>query len=176
QKEDVRSCRIAAVGSKTAKALEKHGCTVHFSTNTFHAEAMAREFFQKYTSSRPVLFVRGNRSRRELINSFLVNQIRFYCLQVYKTMQNQSIKSELNRQLKQHQFDFLTFTSQSTVDSFIQLTEEAHRFLDQPIVCICPTTKKRAKEHGFANIFVPEQYTIEGMIDTMQLFTHRKDE
>src|SRR5690625_847390 len=58
-KETLDNCRIAAVGPKTAQAVQHYDYQVDFIPSTYNAEVMAAEFLSTYAEAGPVLFVRG---------------------------------------------------------------------------------------------------------------------
>lgn len=161
-------CRIAAVGSKTATALEKRGYKVDFIPSLFNAKTMAKEFLASYETTKPVLFVRGVIARRTLLDAFTQAQRPFQCLEVYDTTINWEVKAPLQRALDEKNIDYLTFASPSAVDAFMTLVEEAERFQALPTVCIGTTTEKQAITRGFTNTIIPEKFTIEAMIHAMQ--------
>lgn len=160
------SSKIAVVGHKTELALKKHGFHADFIPTTYNAEVMASEFLAKHPTNRPLLLVRGNRSRTVLPFQFSNYGLTFDLVEVYETSYNLDIKKTLNKYMIEDEIDFITFTSPSTVDAFMKMTAE-RSFHDKVCVCIGTTTEKRAQEYGFKTTIVPDQFTIEGMIDCM---------
>lgn len=163
-------CRIAAVGPKTAQALEKHGFQVEFIPRTYNAKMMAFEFLSSYKEAGPVLFVRGTLSSSVLPDAFKRVGSKFTCLKVYETVINLGMRSKLNTALQHEKIDMLTFTSPSTIDAFFELTEQAETYLKLPVACIGTTTEKYAKQMGFKETIVPNDFTIEGMIEAMSKY------
>lgn len=161
---------IAVVGNKTNKALQKYGYTAQFIPTVFTADNMAEEFMRKY-SAKKILLVRGNRSRPVLIDEFGKNHIDFDTVEVYKTtFSNTYAKDFQSLFTKPNMVDFITFTSPSTVEAcmnVIKNTRMLNHVLSTNCVCIGTTTANRAKEIGFRDILVPEQFTIEGMVKRM---------
>lgn len=170
---DLNKCHIAAVGRKTAQALEEVGYTVHFMPSLFNAEVMAEEFLTKYKTTHSVLFVRGTLSSSILLDAFEQANRSFHCVEVYETRINSRIKGYLQMQLKEYKIDYLTFTSPSTVNAFIQLMECSEEFKSLPAICIGTTTETIAIQHGFTNTIIPTAFTIEGMLQTM--LTHSQE-
>ncbi len=170
QSPQLEGCRIAAVGPKTAEALEQFGYEVDFIPTRYNAKTMAAEFLQMYENSGFVLFVRGNLSSPVLLDAFINAKRSYECVEVYETVTNEKTKVKLSASL-QEEIDFITFTSPSTVDAFIQLVGESKKV---PAVCIGTTTEKRAKEVGFTETIVPEDFTIEGMLEVMLEEVERK--
>lgn len=163
----LHGCHIAAVGSKTAQAIERHGYKVDFIPSIYNAETMAAEFLATYETNGPVLFVRGVLASPVLVDAFTNANRAFYCLEVYDTTINEAAKERLRWQFAESPIDYLTFTSPSAIDAFIQLIEEQINYKQIPTVCIGTTTERRAIKHGFTKTIVPEQFTIDGMIQAM---------
>lgn len=167
-------CHIAAVGSKTAQALEEFGYTVDFIPSTYNAEVMAKEFLTTYETTKPVLFVRGVLASPILLDAFTKAGRPFYCLEVYETKTNDAMKQSLHSQLTEVAIDYLTFTSPSAVDAFMELVDQPKPFNQLPTVCIGTTTERKALEHGFTETIVPDQFTIEGMIRAIRKDSKKK--
>lgn len=165
QHPPIGNCRIAAVGTKTKQAIEAYGYEVDFIPSIYHAETMAEEFLQIEKNIEPVLFVRGKIASRVLIDAFREAKRPFDCVEVYDTVTNQAAKETLTTILHTEKIDYLTFTSPSTVRAFMELTEENQSSLSIPAVCIGTTTEKSAREAGFKQTIIPNEFTIEGMLD-----------
>ncbi|HEX6592981.1 MAG TPA: uroporphyrinogen-III synthase [Bacillota bacterium] len=169
--------KIAAVGHKTERALKRYGLRAHFIPTVYDADHMAQQFLEHYQTSGRVLLVRGNRSRNVLPEQFSMHNISFDAMEVYETMYNDESERKLQKVWKQHTFDFITFTSPSTVDAYVkmkQVTGLQKETGNPVIVCIGTTTEKRAMERGFSNIIVPKQFTIDDMIISMSNYVAKK--
>ncbi len=160
----VRS-KFAAVGHKTAGALEKYGFQTDFIPSVYSAETMTNEFSLSnvYTDG-PILLIRGNRSRNVLPDWFREKGIQFTQLEVYETGRNVSVKDELNHQLQQNNLDIITFTSPSSVEAFMDM-KETNITADVLIACIGTTTGERAQDFGLRNLLIPDEFTIDGMLE-----------
>lgn len=159
--------KIAAVGPKTAKAVEDCGYEVAFVPSIFNAEVMAQEFLEMHNHSDEILLVRGTQASNILIDAFTKADLTFECVEIYKTRTNISEKANLQQKLRTEQLDFITFTSPSTIDAFISLTNHYPINPNTVIVCIGTTTENKAIDAGFSNIITPENFTIEGMLHTI---------
>ena len=173
QRPNLNGCKIAVVGPKTAIAVEKFGYGVDFIPTTYNAEVMAAEFLDTYKHSGLVLFVRGKLASPILLNAFTRAQRPYTCVEVYDTTINIAEKAHLCSSVREEAIDFITFTSPSTVDAFMQLTSEENQ-KDIPAVCIGTTTEKRALEVGFAQTIVPRTFTIEGMLEAIHKEIERR--
>lgn len=167
QSPNIESCKIAAVGPKTAKAVEESGYAVDFIPSTYNAEVMAKEFFSTYPDSGHALFVRGNLASSVLLDAFTKANKSYKCVEIYETTINMQAEACLRAVLREQSIDFVTFTSPSTIDAFLQLTIGEPIPKKLPVVCIGTTTEAHAREVGFTKTIVPENFTIEGMIEVM---------
>lgn len=161
--------RFAVVGHKTEKPLLEYGVSANFVPSVYNAEVMAAEFLQQITINGAILIVKGNKSRNVLQEAFSKSEIAFDELVTYETTSNRSAKELLSRYFKQNYPDFITFTSPSTVEAFMEMCNEklVSHALEIPCVCIGTTTEACAKEFGFKQTLLPNQFTIEGMVDRM---------
>lgn len=85
-----------------------------------------------------------------------------------------TLKNYLNKRYP----DYLTFTSPSAVDAFLEMGIEAkhiEKLKDLPCVCIGTTTESRAIENGFNQTMSPNYFTIEGIVNTISHYIKRKD-
>lgn len=159
--------RLAAVGHKTAGKLVDYGYRVDFIPSTYHAEAMTNEFpEQDSLDGSQILLVQGSKSR-DVLPKWLDEQgARFDTAVVYDSLFDDGSKQHLSRVLAEESPNFITFTSPSTVDAFLEMTKG---IIQQGCiyVCIGTTTCEHARELGFSGILTPDEFTIDGMIQCM---------
>ncbi|MED0958449.1 uroporphyrinogen-III synthase [Bacillus paramycoides] len=158
--------KIAAVGVKTKLELEKRGYEVHFIPSSFVAEAFAEEFVEELSGNERILFPKGNLARDVIPVKLREFGVFLDELIVYGTKANVGKKQELITALKLGKVNIITFTSPSTVDSFVHLLEGTNwREWTKKctIACIGPITAKEARSY-FSDVIVPEEYTIESLI------------
>ena len=172
----LHDCRIAAVGPKTAEKVKRSGYQVDFIPSVYNAKVMAEEFLATYDDARSILLVQGVLSRRILADALNGSGKSCSSLEVYDTGTNHKEKDALNVALANGNVDILTFASPSAVDAFIELAEQTNQYLHVPVACIGTTTEKRALEVGFTQTIIPEEFTIDSMIEAISDFLTRKDE
>lgn len=173
----LKRAKLAAVGDKTAKAIETYGYRVHFIPTMFNAESMVEQFLERYPNSDHFLIVRGNLSRDVLLKVFAEKKRTFDALVVYETKPNVAIKEQLIETLKQKKPDYLTFTSPSTVDTFVRLLEDTDLLNDMrevPAVSIGTTTEEAVRSHHFSTLITPKTFTIEQMVDALLKFENER--
>ncbi|WP_173915997.1 uroporphyrinogen-III synthase [Halobacillus sp. Marseille-Q1614] len=153
----------AVVGSKTEQALLEYKIQADFVPSSYHAEAMQSEFFSTYKEPGKILYIRGNLSKDVLPEAFVQQRILFDSLTVYDTLLVKESK-EITEQLPY--LDALTFTSPSTIEAFVKVvTSYENTAMKIPCFCIGPSTAEAAEAKGFHFIYVPQEYTVEGIIE-----------
>lgn len=171
--DTVAACRMAVVGTKTEQALKKYGYVATFIPTTYNADTMASEFIEKHPDAKRLLLVRGNRSRPVLPDEFARHGYDIETLEVYETTVNRNARVALQTVLSQNKLDFITFTSPSTVKAFAELVD-VQKYLHLVCVCIGTTTQKAVLEQGFKQTVVPDEFTIEGMVEQMSHYVTMK--
>ncbi|WP_163970143.1 uroporphyrinogen-III synthase [Oceanobacillus halotolerans] len=169
--QDLSHIPIAAVGEKTARILKTYGFHTTFMPSTFNGATMVEEFLEQYDVSSSILLIRGNLSRDTIPEEFKAKGIPFETVELYATTTNYEVKEQLNTSCYNDEIDFLTFTSPSTVQAFMELKEEddkLNQLIHTPCVCIGTTTADKAEQLGFTHIIVPSTFTIDGMIQQME--------
>lgn len=156
--------KIAVVGHKTENELRKFGFAADFIPSIYDADTMSSEFLDHTSDKGPILLVRGNRSRDVLPHMFIEQGMNFDCITVYETVYNYPVKEQLNEVLKEETIDFITFTSPSTVEAFVEMAIEK---VDNPCVCIGTTTEKKARDLRFNSLLTPKEFTVDAMIELM---------
>ncbi|WP_068674518.1 uroporphyrinogen-III synthase [Oceanobacillus sp. Castelsardo] len=169
--EILKSKKIAVVGEKTNQKLMEYGYSADIVPSVYDADTLSKEFLSENQKPGEVLLIRGNLSRDVLPNELTKASIPFKNLYVYKTTLNSNSKHLLNDTL-QTEFDFITFTSPSTIDAYFELSGY---LVDKPCVCIGTTTENKAKEKGFSNILTPKVFTVDAMIDIMIDYINKKE-
>lgn len=158
--------KIAAVGVKTKLELEKRGYQVHFVPTSFVAEVFAEEFLKELNGNERILFPKGNLARDVIPVKLRGIGVSLDELIVYGTKVNVEKKQELITALKVRKVNVITFTSPSTVDSFVRLLEGTNwREWTKKctIACIGPITEKEANLY-FPHVIVPKEYTVEALL------------
>ncbi|SDM97788.1 uroporphyrinogen-III synthase [Sediminibacillus halophilus] len=170
--EQLDKNRVAAVGRKTRQALHKHGLSVDFIPEKYSGKRMAIEFMKKYPDPGPVLLVCGGLARQDIPQQLERQQVYFQKAVVYDTLINTVARDNLLSFIREGKLDVYTFTSPSTVKAFMNLTSDEPELQEKVVsealtVCIGPTTKEAAVKQGFTNILVPQDYTLDGMIEQL---------
>ncbi|MBU3572275.1 uroporphyrinogen-III synthase [Priestia aryabhattai] len=163
----LKRIKVAAVGEKTAKLLEKYEANVQLVPKEYVAESLLESLKANVSRHERVLLVRGQLARSVLRDG--LNEYDLTDLIIYQTIRNQ----ESERVVKQHLergIDAITFTSSSTVRFFVESVQDIPNWLElvnrTKVVCIGPITSQTASKYGIKHL-VPNTYTINGMIDML---------
>jgi len=130
------------------------------------AEAVVAEFPDDLVGKR-ILIPRAKDARDELPNGFAERGAEVHVSCVYETVTDTSCAAALQARLQEGDVDVVTFTSASTVRSFLALVRDATLPDHTLIACIGPITADCAREHGLHPAVVAEEYTIEGLVDAL---------
>ncbi|MDP4089878.1 MAG: uroporphyrinogen-III C-methyltransferase [Bacillota bacterium] len=159
------TCRIAVIGSATAEALEKYGLKPDIIPKRFVSEDLVEGMKSILGYEDRILIPRAREARRylseELSNICTVNEI-----STYDTVIDESGRESLLQSLKDGIVDYITFTSSSTVNNFIQLLGKANMGLLEGVklISIGPVTSSALTGYGLKVYREAEEYTIDGVI------------
>ena len=157
--------RFAAIGPKTAEALQKRGVTPDFVPEEYVAEAILPGLGE--LKNKWVLLPRAEIARQELPEAILTAGGIAHEIVVYRTLPAEIDMDGLTA-LKMG-VDVITFTSASTVKNFVaimcQNKLDPLNLPNNPLfACIGPITEQAAREEGLSNLVVAKEYTTEGLI------------
>jgi len=164
---------IAVVGEKTKKTAEKYQLNVKACPSNYTAESLKDELIEKVKKDSKILIVRGNLARptlREGLKEIGFSIIDFIAYETKHIIHNEDLLQKL---IRNKQLDFITFTSSSTVESFISFINNynLNEFLkDFVFVSIGSVTAKTLSSYGLKPVLTPDKFTIDGMIDVMCAF------
>lgn len=161
--------RIAAVGTKTAEALEKLGLTVDFIPTVFSADTFVQEFNPVETSIRRILFLRGSIAG-PTIKEGLPFELDEWT--VYSTERATDSIGALIEQLQQKQQKTILFASPSAVKVFAEEVALKVGWEGYTIGVIGHVTEKALVDAGAVAHVRPDTYTL---IDLVEALRNRKE-
>jgi len=157
--------KVAAIGPKTAEALETRGVNPDFVPQEYVAEAILPglgDLLGKW-----VLLPRAEIARKALPEAVFHAGGIPHEISVYKTL---PAHPNLEGLVALHSgVDVITLTSPSTVHNFIAVVEQNGLDpLDLPnnplFACIGPVTEQAAREAGLPNLIIAREYTTDGLM------------
>ncbi|MBI4761992.1 MAG: uroporphyrinogen-III synthase [Chloroflexota bacterium] len=161
-----RGAKIAAIGPKTAEALRKRSIEPDFVPDEYVAEAILPGLGD--LQGKWVLLPRAEIARADLPEAIAKAGGIPHEIIVYRTLPATVDPNGLNA-LKSG-VDVVTFTSASTVENFVAICKQNRldplNLPNNPLIaCIGPITEQAAREAGFENVVVAEEYTTDGLVE-----------
>jgi len=153
------NCKIAAVGSKTKELLEALNLTIDFIPTKFTGKQLAKEI--PVNPNQSFFIPRSDLAKNDAVDVLESRNAIVETLSIYQNTPINYTEGELDNILSQ-KIDFTTFTSGSTVSSFMKLGTKAQV---GKIICIGPETAKIAKEKDLQVSAIANPHTIDGIIE-----------
>lgn len=173
-KIDIRKMtgKVAAVGPKTAEALEEKGIQVDLIPQEYVAESLLEALLPLIQSGDRVLLPRANIARNLLPKELSQAGCEVVDVDAYDTCGTGEDGEEVVHFLAEGRLHVLTFTSSSTVHYFVKAMEKAREdwrdlLSRTQIACIGPITKKTAESYGLHVDIVATSYTISGLVEAL---------
>ena len=158
--------KVAAIGPKTAEALQARGITPDFVPDEYVAEAILPGLGD--LRGKWVLLPRAEIARKALPEAICEAGGIAHEIAVYKTLPTEPSLEGLAA--LRSGVEVITLTSPSTVQNFMAIARQNE--LDpltlpgNPLfACIGPITEQAAREAGLVNVVTAKEYTTEGLVD-----------
>jgi len=165
------STAVAAIGTATAEALRVKGVAPALVPAEFVGEALAQELVHASGSSLAgsrVLIPSAEDAREALAAGLRKHGAEVQAIAVYRAVPVQTDLSRLATDITLGRIDAVTFTSSSTVRSFVDLVGRpaatSGRFV---AATIGPVTAGTARELGLQNVIEAEPHTVPGLVDSL---------
>ena len=166
-------CKIAVIGNKTGKLVEKQGVTVDLIPDDFTAEGIIDEFEKNNITNKTIGIPRTASARSVLPEGLEKLGNTIILAEAYKSlfpMDDERVK-ELIFKIENKEIDAITFTSPLTVENFFDIVEDkekiANLLSDNLLtVCIGPITAKVLEKYDI-NYIYPETYTVDDMMNLL---------
>lgn len=181
-----RHVRIATIGPATAAALTRYGITADLVPDEYIAESVFAALVANASKSgssligQHILLARASEARKVLVSDLqqagaLVDDVAAY--HTLCVAHDDSYGREILRLLLDGQLAILTFTSSSTVRSFVTwlknceqgtMTELIDRVMQHTqLACIGPITAQTAREFGLHVDIEAKEFTIDGLVNAI---------
>lgn len=162
---------VAAIGTATADALTLRGVVPALVPAEFVAEALAEALVRRsggtLTGTR-VLIPSAEDAREALAAGLREHGAIVENIAVYRTVPVEADLSGLAKDISRGRIDAVTFTSSSTVRSFVELVGRpaatSGRFVT---ATIGPITAETARELGLREIIEAEPHTVPGLVESL---------
>jgi uroporphyrinogen-III synthase len=165
------STSIAAIGTATADSLRQRGLNPALVPDEFVAEALAEALIEQSRGSivgARVLVPSAEDAREALAVELRRHGATVENIPVYRTVPVEADFGELMSDIIGRRIDAVTFTSSSTVRSFVNLVgpeaATSGRFVT---ATIGPITASTARELGLRDIIEAEPHTVPGLVESL---------
>lgn len=180
-----KGIKVAAIGPKTAQALQKKGVSVSSLPASFKQEDLVQEMTNQTNQligsygveGLRILFPRAQQARKHLGEELRNKGMIVDEIETYQTIKVDQGKEEVYHQLQENEVDVITFTSSSAVRNFVQIFECIDckdKLQSVTIACIGPMTARTARKLGLKVEVEASIYTIEGLLDRLEDYFVRK--
>lgn len=172
--QDIRSLsgiKIAVIGNATRDVFLQQGIFPDFMPTEYHSAMLGSELLPLLGKDERVLILRAKEGLPELTQAFIAKQVNFTDLPLYETTDAGGDFEFSMELVKSGDFDFVTFTSPSTVNGFVHLFPELNLESIQA-VCIGGQTEQAAKKAGMKTI-TAKIATLDSLVEAM---IDKKDE
>jgi uroporphyrinogen III methyltransferase/synthase len=171
--KDVRALghlKLACIGPVTKERLQDYGIISDILPETYRAESVIKAFSNIELKNRRILLPRAKKARTILPEELTQMGAKVDEVIAYETLLDIDKKEELITLLQNSKIDAVTFTSSSTVSNFISLldSKDSRKLLKNIVTAsIGPITSKTARSLDIEPEIEAEEYTIQGLVDSL---------
>jgi len=161
---------VAAIGTATAEALTLRGVVPALVPEEFVAESLAEAMIQQSgtLAGARVLIPTAEDARELLATTLQQHGAEVETMTVYRTVPVQTDLSGLAADIRGGRIDAVTFTSSSTVRSFVELVGRAAATSAGFVAAtIGPVTAGTARELGLRDVIEADPHTVRGLVDAL---------
>lgn len=162
--------KIAAIGPRTAEALEPFGIRADFVPEVFTGRELARQLIG-YTDLRgkKVLMLRSEIASDELTEGLQAGGAAVTDVAVYTALPHRGDDKALIEQIRQGKVQWLTFASPSAVRGFFeQIPAESVHSYGLKVASVGPVTSKELVRVGVCVDVEATEHTIDGLLDAIE--------
>lgn len=162
--------RLAAIGPKTAAALEAYHLRPDLVPQRFQSEDLAAALASQVSKKDHVLLARADRGR-ELLHDELARVCHVDQIAVYSQVDAVSLDHHVLDSLRRGEIDFITMTSSNIARSFLQQLDLPCRARVETgavgLISISPVTSADIRKLGFPIAAEAEHATTEGVVQAL---------
>ncbi|MBT1070805.1 uroporphyrinogen-III C-methyltransferase [Pelotalea chapellei] len=167
------TCRVCAVGPKTAEVIRSFGITSDLIPADYKAEGVVAEFERIPMNGVQVLFPKADGARDLVPRKLEQMGARVDSPTTYCNILPDKLPAEALFALERRSVDCITFTSSSTVQNLANMLG-TDRMLDMlkgvAVASIGPITSKTCRAVGLKVDIEPEEYTLTALTDAIDAF------
>jgi len=171
---DLKGVRLCAIGPGTADRLARFGVKADLMPSEYRAEAVLEALRTTGDlSGQRILLPRASIARELLAEELRRSGADVVEVTAYRTVSVESQRQgepDVYRMLLDKRVDAITFTSASTVRSFVRMigAEQAADLLrSTAVACIGPVTAEAAAQCQIITSIMPAEYTMPGLVEAL---------
>lgn len=158
--------KFATIGNQTSKALADYGIISDFVPNIYDGIHLGEGISEISKPKDNILLLRALEGNTEITDILRFNNRDYEDIPVYKTEYSNIKSQRFNEIMSENNEVYVTFTSASTVEGFVNTIEKSQ--IKKIVgICIGNQTSKAATKYGIKH-FVSKDATIESMIDKIK--------
>ena len=166
----VGSCRVCAVGPKTAAALAGHGIVADLVPDDYKGEGVVAAFAALDLKGARILFPRADKARAVIPEGLAALGARVSAPVLYRNVVPDALPAPALEALDAGEVDCVAFTASSTAENLAAMlgAERFKRLLGGVVVAaIGPIAAKTCRRLGLEVGVEPEVYTLEALTDAL---------
>jgi uroporphyrinogen III methyltransferase / synthase len=168
---ELKGIRLAAIGPKTAEALENRGLRLDLVPREYRAEAILEALGADGVRGQRMLLPRAMEARDILPDTLRQWGAEVDVVPAYQSVLPDHETSRVLEALRAGEVDCVTFTSSSTVTNFLRMFAR-DKILSAmegvAIACIGPITAETAQKQGLTVRIMPTDYTIPALASAVR--------
>ncbi len=164
------NAQIAAIGPATVEALNNRGLRPDFVPDSSISENVAEGLLERGVAHKKILIARALEGREVLHEKLVEAGANVVVAPCYRTVPNHAQAELAKHALEAGQVDWVTFTSSSTVQNFVDAVGAKLIARTRPnfrVACIGPITAKTAEKFGLAPDAVAENASVEALVEVL---------
>lgn len=160
--------KFAVIGSGTNRSLESYGIFADLVPRVYSALELGKELAKVADKESELFIFRSQKGSQDLVAELEKAGLRYYDTPIYKTVYHicEAVKERVQKAFDEGEVDYVTFTSASTVNGFVE-TMQGIDFHKVRAICIGKQTASKAEEYGM-KVEIAKQASIESMVEIIQ--------
>ncbi|MBN1362412.1 MAG: uroporphyrinogen-III C-methyltransferase [Sedimentisphaerales bacterium] len=162
--------KLATLGVKTAKSLERYGIRADFVPTVFTGQELGRQLMA-HTNLRDkkILLLRSELASNELPELLLKAGAKVWDVPLYTAVEAEEDGRELSEQIQSGAIDWLTFASPSSVRAFFaRIPPETVNASQVRVASIGPVSGAELDKLGVRVDLEAPEHTVDGMLDAIE--------
>jgi uroporphyrinogen III methyltransferase / synthase len=162
-------CRLGAIGSATAAALERIGLRADLLGRTASSEGLLEAMKEQELAGTRILFPRAEGGQTVLVDGLRALGAEVDEFVMYQSLPPPSVDETALKLIRAGDIDVATFASSSSVANLATLLGADFERLKRSVVaCIGPVTAETARKHGLEVAVEPAEQTIDALVRALR--------